>query len=394
MQMSSNPFVYHVPIAPANFVGRERVLSVIFDQLRSPNPANIALHGPLGAGKTSLLNYVSDPKIAEEWGLDPQTCLLCQIDCQSLAGDFTPDRFWQRLLRRMARMLDGDLRESVETLIAQETISFEDIQDVLDDLEWDDRKLVVLLDEFEVVFRTNSEAAEQTTRDFLGKLSSLGRRGVFTMVIATEKPLVELVQELEAWRGSPFPTVFMNVALPTLTEQEADELFDRALAGSDVTFTGDERRRIYERTDGHPARLQAMAAAVFDAKQRGLTGSELWGFVQKRMDDNLRQNGASAGAGFRLDDATGNVWINGDLIENLSTKEYYLLEFLHTNAGRVCSKQEIWEAVWPEYGEEGMADSPIQKLVSRLRGKIEPNPDRPQYIVTVWGRGYRFIEKD
>ena len=102
----NNPFVYHVPVAPANFVGRGRILSLIFSQLRSSSRANIALCGPLGIGKTSLLDYIADPEVGARWGLDRDRYLVCKIDCQSL-GDFTPDRFWRRLLRCMSRASDG-----------------------------------------------------------------------------------------------------------------------------------------------------------------------------------------------------------------------------------------------------------------------------------------------
>lgn len=388
---ANNPFFYHAPVPPADFVGRESALELIFNQLRSHGRANIALHGTLGVGKTSLLNYITDPEVVARWGLDPQKFLFCAIDCQSLAGDFTPDRFWRRLLRHLLRQVDGELQALIQDLIAQEDVNFEDIQDVLDDLDWAERVVVVLLDEFEVVFRTHTELAEQATKNLLGKLSALGRHNHFMMVTATQKALIELVRELETWRGSPFPAVFMHQELSAFTQGEADELFDRALAGTDVTFSGDERRHLYEETDGHPARLQAASAALFDGKQRDLTGDDLWDFVQERLDNSYESNAHAATGGLRMDDTNDTVWMNGQLVEGLSNKEFSLLQYLYSNAGRVCQKEDIWEAVWPEYDEEGMADYPIQKLVSRLRGKIEPNPERPRYILTVWGRGYKLV---
>lgn len=389
---ANNPFVYHVPVAPANFVGRERVLSLIFGQLWSPSRANVAVYGPLGVGKTSLLNCISDPRIATQWGLDLSTFLLCKIDCQSL-GDFTPDVFWRRLLHCISRTADGPLRESVDRLTAQDEISFEDVQDLLDDLDRAGRVLVALLDEFECVIRTGTERAEQTTRHFLGMLSSLGRRTprAFAMVIATEQPLTSLGENLGVWRGSPFPTIFISQELSAFTRQEADELFDRALAGTGVTFSEEERRLIYEQTNGHPARLQAAAAAVFEARQHGMAGDALPDLVRKRLDDVSFGTTSPAQEGVLLDDRTGAVWVNGRCVEGLSTKEFSLLQFLYDNVGQVCLKDEIWKAVWPEY-EGGIEDYPIQKLVSRLRQKIEPNPSRPRYILTVWRRGYKFVE--
>lgn len=389
----SNPFVYHVPVAPADFVGRERVLSLIYNQLRSPSRANIAVYGPLGVGKTSLLNYVADPQIATRHALDPETYLLCKIDCQSL-GDFTPDLFWRRLLRSMSRRAEETLQESVDKVMSQDEIGFEDFQDVLDELEWADKVLVTLLDEFECVIRTHTESAEQMTRHFLGMLSSLGRRTprVFTMVIATERPLTALGEDLDVWRGSPFATIFVSQELSAFTLDKANELIDRALANTDVAFNDGERELVYEQSDGHPALLQAAAAALFDAKQHGAGGKEVRSAVEDAVAAG-RANGSgsrSESKGLQLDVETGVVWVDGERAEGLSNKEFNLLRFLYDNAGRVCLKEEIWEAVWPEY-EEGMADYPIQKVVSRLRHKIEPTPDRPRYILTAWGRGYKLV---
>lgn len=389
----NNPFVYHVPVAPANFVGRGRILSLIFSQLRSPSRANIAVFGPLGIGKTSLLDHITDPEVAAQWGLDRDHYLVCKIDCQSL-GDFTPDRFWRRLLRCMSRTSDGELQAAVSALATRDKIGFEDIQDLLDDLDWHDTILIALLDEFECVVRTDTELAEQTTRHFLGMLSSLGRRTprTFAMVVATEEPLTLLDDDLGIWRGSPFPTIFLSQELPAFTTSEANELFDQALADSNVVFSDGERRLILEQTDGHPALLQAAAHALFDAKQRGVEGQALQTVI-KRSVARSRDNGGrstSAAKGLELEIDTGVVWVHGQRVDGLTPMEFRLLELLYTNAGRVCPKDEIWRALWPEY-EEGMADYPIQKLVSRLRQKVEPNPSRPRYILTAWGRGYKFV---
>jgi two-component system alkaline phosphatase synthesis response regulator PhoP len=42
----------------------------------------------------------------------------------------------------------------------------------------------------------------------------------------------------------------------------------------------------------------------------------------------------------------------------------------------------------------GVSDEALQTLISRLRDKVEPDRRRPQYIVTVRGAGYKFVEPD
>jgi DNA-binding response OmpR family regulator len=61
------------------------------------------------------------------------------------------------------------------------------------------------------------------------------------------------------------------------------------------------------------------------------------------------------------------------------------------NPDRLCSKHDIIRQVWGEEFMSEIDDSRVEKLVSRLRRKVEPVPGRPQYIRTVRGRGYRFV---
>jgi len=100
-------------------------------------------------------------------------------------------------------------------------------------------------------------------------------------------------------------------------------------------------------------------------------------------------------ATIRLDDApllvvsaaTGEIWVNRQPI-SLSAKEQALFDLLYSRAGRVCSKQEIAEAVWPEYQAQ-VYDYQIESLVKRLREKLEPDPRNPVLILTLRSRGYR-----
>ena len=73
---------------------------------------------------------------------------------------------------------------------------------------------------------------------------------------------------------------------------------------------------------------------------------------------------------------------------NLTPKEFDILIFLMENPNRVYSKDELFEQVW---GLEAFGDGDTVVVhVRRLREKIEPDPQNPQYVETVWGVGYRF----
>ena len=72
----------------------------------------------------------------------------------------------------------------------------------------------------------------------------------------------------------------------------------------------------------------------------------------------------------------------------LTGKEFDLLLFLASNKGRVFTKKQIYSQVWEE--EYAFDDSNIMSFISKLRKKIEPDPDHPFYILTDRGVGYRF----
>ena len=72
----------------------------------------------------------------------------------------------------------------------------------------------------------------------------------------------------------------------------------------------------------------------------------------------------------------------------LTGKEFDLLLFLASNKGRVFTKKQIYSQVWEE--EYAFDDSNIMSFISKLRKKIEPDPDHPFYILTFRGVGYRF----
>lgn len=76
---------------------------------------------------------------------------------------------------------------------------------------------------------------------------------------------------------------------------------------------------------------------------------------------------------------------------SLTTKEFDILYFLAQNRGEVFTKEQIYKAVWSE--NYLLDDSNIMAFIRKLRKKIEPNPDEPQYILTIWGIGYKFNDQ-
>jgi len=83
--------------------------------------------------------------------------------------------------------------------------------------------------------------------------------------------------------------------------------------------------------------------------------------------------------------------VDGKLAPVLTELEYKLLLVLYGSLGKICDKYKVVESVWGESYIDEVDDARIEKLVSRLREKIEPTPEQPKYLITVRGRGYKLV---
>lgn len=81
------------------------------------------------------------------------------------------------------------------------------------------------------------------------------------------------------------------------------------------------------------------------------------------------------------------VSIDGRSID-LTAKEFELLHHFIKRPGRVYSRAQLLDMVWG-YGHEGYEHT-VNSHINRLRAKIENDPTNPEYILTIWGVGYKF----
>ncbi len=95
--------------------------------------------------------------------------------------------------------------------------------------------------------------------------------------------------------------------------------------------------------------------------------------------------------GVRVDVEAGDVWVDGRPIPALTESEYRLLLLLYGHLDKIVDKYAVVEAVWGQDYIDQVDDARIEKLVSRLRQKLEADPTQPRYLLTVRGRGYRLV---
>ncbi len=107
----------------------------------------------------------------------------------------------------------------------------------------------------------------------------------------------------------------------------------------------------------------------------------------------LQQGGGPAVAhdvrhykGLRIDCGARELTVDGRAVA-LTAREFDLLVHFIRHPGRVYSRAHLLDQVWG-YGHQGYEHT-VNSHINRLRAKIETNPSRPRYVVTVWGVGYR-----
>jgi hypothetical protein len=131
-------------------------------------------------------------------------------------------------------------------------------------------------------------------------------------------------------------------------------------------------------------------------RQKGiLTRDEPLAFFGQRFEAFVRRRRRMEldyPEGIWVDVDAGDVWVEGQRVATLTELEYRLLQTLYGRMGKLCDKYLIVESVWGQEYLDTVDDARIEKLVSRLRGKIEPDPSEPRYLITIRGRGYKLLQ--
>ena len=90
-----------------------------------------------------------------------------------------------------------------------------------------------------------------------------------------------------------------------------------------------------------------------------------------------------------INPTTRQVWVKDNREVTLTAKEFDLLWFFMNHPAQVFTRDQLLDHVW---GYDFFGDaSTVTVHVRRLREKIENHPTKPEYILTVWGVGYKFV---
>ena len=274
-----NPFTFGNPIRdPNRFYGRRQELRQIVNRLLSSAHESTSIVGERRIGKTSLLTYFSDPRVAESFGLTPDKYCLVYVDFQGLT-DITPQRFWQRVLGKMTQSIcDQDLKAAIETLSQQAQFDLFDLEDAFEKSQRRGLTHVLLLDEFEYVTQNPN-----FTPDFFGGLRALAIHHGVALIPATRRDLMDLCHSEEI-KGSPFFNIFANVVLRPFSHAEVNELIDGYTHDLTFPLSPSERQMVLELGGGYPFFVQMAGYYLFEGKTQGLESDGLREYVVTSFD--------------------------------------------------------------------------------------------------------------
>jgi len=269
-----NPFTFGNAIRdPDRFYGRRQEIRQIVNRLLSSAHESTSIVGERRIGKTSLLNHLSDGRVAAGLGLTPDKFCLVYVDFQGLT-DITPQRFWQRVLGKMAQSIcDENLKASLHSLSQQGEFDLFDLEDTFEKSQRSGLTHVLLLDEFEYVTQNPNFKP-----DFFGGLRALAIHHGVALVPATRRDLMDLCHSEEI-KGSPFFNIFANVVLRPFTPVEVNELIDGYTRTSEAPFSEVEKQVILDLGGGYPFFVQMAGYYLFEGRDQELGPQALRDYV-------------------------------------------------------------------------------------------------------------------
>jgi archaellum biogenesis ATPase FlaH len=233
---------------PDYFFGRLEEVKYIFSLLRNAQSCSIV--GPRRIGKSSLINYVSDPKVMQSYDLNPDDFIFVPIDLEGLAELTQTDVFSMIIEEIRNRISVEELRRKLENLLAKEQIRFLDLKNILKDISDQNKNVIFLFDEFELI--TSNKNLDS---NFFSGLRNLANTYNVAYITTSNSPLLELTFSRETL-GSPFFNFFTQIDLGLMTESEVNDLIMTPLKKLNVDFNDKINNFIKKTAGAHPFFIQ------------------------------------------------------------------------------------------------------------------------------------------
>jgi hypothetical protein len=438
----------------ARFFGREAIIQDLVQGVLAPNqPLDYSLVGPKMIGKSRLLRHLASsdgplksPALAHQRPArfhDEQNVIVSHFNCD-----------WPAAIKHITRFISEQLRHQLERerinikwpSIERNTSPGQQIEQIVQQLEQQDLRLVLLLDNFDRVLLSDS-----VTLDVINELRPLTL--LLGLIVASEQPLHDLNSDLAA---SPLFNImhqhFVGLLAPDASRQWLEVYAQR------VPLTDPVKDELLRLTGGHPfllARLNDIISELqpFVVRDDPISivhlplihlrlaehGRPLFENIWRRLNSgsgqaaapllNLITTGPIAvtdiandqmsslnwlinQAIVKLEDSYYNIFsplftkfltehlasrnlipvkasVHRDLFASLAPKEAELLRYLQAHSNTPVSFGQLLQDVWGQPPDTSIRR--VQEAVRRLRNHLKEHTPAPGEIKSERGVGYRYI---
>jgi len=262
----NNPFTYGNPISdPRRFFGRAREVEQIFGRLRNEEFESSSVVGDRRIGKTSLLNYLADPRVRAAHGLGPERYNFVYVDLQMVDKVMGPEQLWRRLLVLMRQQCaDDGITGILAALERRERLDTFDLDELFQEVDDRGQHVVFLLDEFEHVTGNVNFGP-----DFYYGFRSMMIHHKVALVTSSRLELIQLCHS-ETVKSSPFFNIFANINLRMFSDADCQVMISRSLSGTTVQFSERDMEHLLDLAGLHPYFLQAASCMLYESHRMGL----------------------------------------------------------------------------------------------------------------------------
>jgi AAA+ ATPase superfamily predicted ATPase/predicted Ser/Thr protein kinase len=284
-----NPYLNRVMIQnPDEFFGRTVEVRRIYARLGAQRPQSVSVVGERRIGKSSLLNFIYHPKSRRALLPNHENAIFAYLDFQSRM-EFDVQKFIDFLFN----MFEYELGE--EFGIALRERSLDELREIVGELSRAGKRVVVVMDEFEVITRNPHFDA-----GFFSFLRSLANTYKVAYVTSSREDLQKMCHNRDI-ADSPFFNIFSNLPLRGFSDDEAADLIRKPSEKEGVPLE-EYTDRILDIGGRFPLFLQIACSSTFENLVETEGGEPNWSRVRERFMEEADQHFRSVWE--RLDDAS------------------------------------------------------------------------------------------
>ncbi|MBP0018900.1 MAG: ATP-binding protein [Cyanobacteria bacterium SBLK] len=268
MTLIINPFTQSGN-CPEQAIISQSLASQIFSPLTRDGGA-VEVYGERGLGKSTILRCIANP--LEEWQEYFKDRIFVFLNCQDTVIPPSANEFWIQIAKELERKLPANpIKDKCRALLARATkgleITHNDFHEVLDVAGGASKKIVLVLDDFNVLIQTEPDRLNNT-RAFLQGLRSLTTRDTnqANLVVSTRYTLYESCKPLALPNYSAFDNGFSLCRLSFFNKKELLHLLERVLQTEQPEFNSAEQNYVAYLSGFHPQLAQIAAAQIFDRR--------------------------------------------------------------------------------------------------------------------------------